>query len=266
VTSQATEPPKQSGAKTRLRILSYNIQVGIGSTRFRHYVTQSWKHVLPHPRSFYNLDRIAQLISDCDVVALQEVDAGSLRTGFVNQTEYLADRGGFPFWYHQTNRKLGKVAQHAMGLLSKFRPSEVTEYRLPGLIPGRGAMLVRFGHKEHPLIIILIHLALGRRARSSQIDYISDLVKDYEHVILMGDLNCAPDSYEMDMLFEKTQLREPEAVLNTFPSWRPLRNIDHILATPSLDVKNVNVLHHPFSDHLPIAMELEVPAQIHLAG
>ena len=31
-----------------LKFLSYNIQVGIRTTKYRHYVTQGWKHVLPH--------------------------------------------------------------------------------------------------------------------------------------------------------------------------------------------------------------------------
>jgi endonuclease/exonuclease/phosphatase family metal-dependent hydrolase len=75
---------------TRIRLLSYNIQVGMASTRPHHYLTESWKHVLPHAKSYDNLTRIAHAISGFDIVALQEVDAGSLRTSFINQIEYLA--------------------------------------------------------------------------------------------------------------------------------------------------------------------------------
>ena len=85
-----------AAARTHLRLLSYNIQAGIASTRAHHYVTQGWKNVLPHPRSFVNLDRIAHLVSDYDVVALQEADGGSMRSYFINQVEYLARRGRFP--------------------------------------------------------------------------------------------------------------------------------------------------------------------------
>ena len=52
-----------------------------------------------------------------DVVALQESDAGSLRTGFTNQTEYLARQSCFPYWLDQTNRHLGHFAKHSNGLL-----------------------------------------------------------------------------------------------------------------------------------------------------
>ena len=253
-------------AKSRLRLLSYNIQVGIGSTRPHHYITQSWKHVLPHSKSFKNLDRIAKLLSSYDIVGLQETDAGSLRTGFINQTEYLADKSDFPFWYDQTNRKLGQIAQHSIGFLSKIKPVDVHEHKLPGLIPGRGAMLVRYGQTDNPLILILIHLALGKRARQSQLDYISEIVNQFEHVIVMGDMNCKPGSAEMDQLFRKTKLREPIEELHTFPSWRPMRNIDHILVTPTLNVKETHVLNHSISDHLPLAMEIELPKGVHVLG
>lgn len=77
-------------ADGRLRLLSFNIQVGINTERYRHYVTRSWQHLLPHAGRTLNLQRIAGLLADFDLVALQEVDGGSLRSGFVNQVERLA--------------------------------------------------------------------------------------------------------------------------------------------------------------------------------
>ncbi|HLA74592.1 MAG TPA: endonuclease/exonuclease/phosphatase family protein [Gammaproteobacteria bacterium] len=242
-----------------MRLLSYNIQTGIASTRFRHYLTHSWKHLLPHAEGLENLDKIARLISEFDIVALQEVDAGSLRSRFINQAEYLARRGNLPYWYCQTNRNLGHFAQNSNALLSKYRPHVVSEYKLPGL-PGRGVIMAHYGGgKGASLVFLLIHLALGQRARLRQLGFISELVNEYEHVVLMGDLNCRPGSREMDTLFRNTRLREPAQCLNTFPSWRPQRNIDHILVTPELETSNVRVLRHSFSDHLPIALEMTLP-------
>jgi endonuclease/exonuclease/phosphatase family metal-dependent hydrolase len=71
----------------RLRVLSYNIQSGIYTRHFGEYVTSSWKHVLPHRERVTNLDRIAGMLHGFDVVGLQEVDSGSLRSGFIDQTE-----------------------------------------------------------------------------------------------------------------------------------------------------------------------------------
>lgn len=258
-TAQTLEPI--ASAHKRLRLLSYNIQTGIAATRPHHYLTHSWKHVLPHAQSLENLNKIARLVSDFDIVALQEVDAGSLRSGFINQAEYLAVRGRFPFWYCQTNRNLGRFAQHSNALLGKIRPTHVSEYKLPGL-PGRGAILARYGDADTGLALLMIHLALGSRARLRQLGYVSELVNTHKNVVLMGDLNCEAHSPEMDILFRNTKLREPAQCLNTFPSWRPTRNIDHILVTPTLEAGNVRVLHHTFSDHLPVALEITVPNDI----
>jgi len=251
----------QAGVNTkqRLRLLTYNIQAGIATTKYRHYVTHSWKHILPYPERLRNLERIAGLVSDYDLVALQEVDAGSLRSGFINITEYLAFKARFPHWYNQTNRDLGKLARHGIGFLSKLRCDDVSEHRLPGIVPGRGAMVLRFGSGSDALVIVIMHLALGRRARLRQLAFISELVNEYEHVILMGDLNCGSNSMEMDLLMSNTSLREPVHGLHTFPSWRPLRNLDHILVSDSLQVEEVKVLDYPFSDHLPVSMIVSLP-------
>lgn len=242
-----------------LRLLSYNIQTGIATRRFHHYLTHSWKHVLPHGERIENLNRIARMVHEYDVVGLQEVDAGSLRSGFINQTEYLAVRANFPYWYDQTNRNLGKIAQHSIGLLSRFPTAEVTEHKLPGFIPGRGALTVEFKTAGDPLVLVILHLALGSRARKRQLEFVGEILSDYEHAVVMGDMNCQPDSQEMRWLMDNSQLVEPLSALPTFPSWRPFKNIDHILVSPSLSIEEVKVLNYPLSDHLPISMTVRMP-------
>lgn len=255
---------KATGGRSSLRVMSYNIQVGITTSRPHHYLVHSWKHLLPHPQRLTNLDRIAKVIREFDIVGLQEVDAGSLRSNFINLTEYLAEQGDFPFWYHQVNRNLGRFAQHSNGLISRLRPTYLDDLRLSGLIPGRGAIMAHFGNGPQPLVVILLHLALSRRARIRQLMQVAEVINEYEHVVVMGDMNCYPGSREMDVLFERTQLREPIEEMLTFPSWRPQRHIDHILVTPGFQVNEVRVLNHAYSDHLPIVMELELPPGVHL--
>jgi endonuclease/exonuclease/phosphatase family metal-dependent hydrolase len=267
-TIEAGTDPRAAGTATqagqRIRLLSYNVQAGISTARYRHYVTHSWKHVLPHTQRFSNLDRVARLVSDYDVIGLQEVDAGSMRSGYVNLTQYIGERAGLPFWYDQTNRRIGRIARHSTGMLSRFEPSEVVEHRLPGRIPGRGAMFIRYGNKKDSLVVLILHLALGQRARMRQLDYVSEIVNEYRHVILMGDLNCRSNSAEMDFLINRTLMSEPVHDLHTFPSWRPQHNIDHILVTPTLRVDNVKVLNYSLSDHLPVSMEITLPESLHL--
>jgi endonuclease/exonuclease/phosphatase family metal-dependent hydrolase len=248
----------------RLRILSYNIQAGVDTQHYRHYVTQSWKHVLPHRERLLNLNRIATLLGEYDLVGLQEVDSGSLRSGFVDQTEYLAHRAGFPHWYRQTNRNLGKLAQHSNGLLTRQRPKAINEYKLPGL-PGRGAIFAHFG-EEKELVVCIMHLALGRRARMRQVRYIGDQLQEHRHAIVMGDLNCSCESREMRTLMDRVGLQEPSCEKSTFPSWRPMRKIDHILVSESLKIENPRVVDYPLSDHLPIGIDVLIPRTINLAA
>lgn len=250
--------------KSILRVMSYNVQVGITTEKPHHYVLHSWKHLVPHTFRLTNLDRIADLIQEYDIVGLQEIDAGSIRSSFINLAEFLAERAGFPFWYHQVNRNLGQFAQHASGLLSRYQPDEVTDIRLPGFIPGRRAIMARYGEGESAITVFVLHLALSKRARLSQLDYISDFVNDSAHAILMGDLNCKADSDEMNLLFRKTKLHRSEVECHTFPSWRPHQPIDHILVTSELDVIDVKALPNAYSDHLPLVMDIALPKGLQL--
>lgn len=248
----------------RLRLLSYNIQTGVDTSKYRHYLTQGWKHVLPHRERQLNLDRIASMIKPYDIVGLQEVDSGSLRTGFVDQTEYLAHCAQFPFWFEQINRKIGKLAQHSNGLLCRVKPTSVNEYKLPGL-PGRGVIVSNFGG-ENGLSICIMHLALGRRARLRQIQFVSELISSQRHAVVMGDMNCSCESDELQLLEKNTNLRQSGCRSGTFPSWRPMRRIDHILVSDSLLVENARVLDYPMSDHLPIGIDILIPKELDLAA
>jgi endonuclease/exonuclease/phosphatase family metal-dependent hydrolase len=246
-------------AGARLRVLSYNIQLGIAYTRYHHYLTRSWRHVLPFPGRQSNLDQIASFVGGFDIVALQEADAGSLRSDYINQVEYLARRADFENWYAQTNRDFGNIAKHSLGLLSRPRPQEVVGYRLPGRIPGRGVMLARYACDGHSLLVGVVHLSLGQRARQRQLAYLARQVARHEHVILMGDFNCRVDSEEFQDLLNGTHLCSPERELHTFPSWLPRLGLDHILVTPELTVERAHVYDLAYSDHLPIALDIRLP-------
>ncbi len=251
--------------RNALKLLSFNIQTGVDTQDFHEYVTKSWKQLLPLKERISNLNRIAQLVQSYDLVGLQEVDSGSLRTGFLDQTEYLANRARFPYWYRQVNRSLGKIAQHSNGVLSRIRPHSIDEYKLPGL-RGRGAMLVEFTTNREPLLVCIMHLALGKRARRLQLSYISELVGEYFQLVVMGDFNCGTDSEELHELVDNTHLTLPTEDLKTFPSWRPNRKYDHILISDSLTLQKTQVLEHTHSDHLPICVEIELPKGVFLEG
>ena len=66
---QPTNGEYSNGAARPLKLLSYNIQTGIDTRAYRHYVTGGWKHVLPHEGRTHNLRRIADIVVDYDFVA-----------------------------------------------------------------------------------------------------------------------------------------------------------------------------------------------------
>ncbi len=250
------EPSLQDapGAGQTLRLLSFNVQVGIRTTAYHQYLTRCWKHLLPHRERAANLDRTSQLLQEFDIVALQEVDGGSLRTNRQNQVRQLASQAGFPYWYQQLNRNLAPFAQHSNGLLSRFSPSLIEDHALPGP-KGRGAILVRYGDD---LAIIMMHLALGSRIRNLQLGYICELASEYRHCVLMGDMNT-----HIDDLLYRSPLRDLELnaaqTAATFPSWKPARCLDHILLSPGLEARHSRVVSCPLSDHLPVATEIRLP-------
>ena len=244
----------------RLRLLSFNIQVGNSTQGYRHYLTRSWQHVLPHKGRAGNLERIGDLLGDFDLVARQEADGGSLRSGYVNQVEHLAQLGAFPYWYQQLNRNLGRLAQHSNGVLSRLRPAAIEDHPLPGPA-GRGAILVRFGEGPDALVVVVMHLALGTKTRTRQLAYIRELIGDYQHQVLMGDMNTHANDLLHTSPLRDLGLLAPQMEA-TFPSWRPQRCLDHILLSPSLTLERVQVLDQPISDHLPVAVDIRLPGSV----
>ena len=243
----------------RLRLLSANIQAGSSTRGYSDYVSRSWSHVLPGGNKRGSLDLIARLAGEHDIVGLNESDPGSLRSGFTNQTHYLAQRGGFDYWTHQPNRRVGGVASSANGLLSKIEPREVIYHALPGRVKGRGVLLARFGDEPGALLVAVAHLSLGAGSRLSQLSFIAELLHDHPHAVLMGDFNCGIEAPEMGALFRATRLQPPACSVPTFPSWRPLRAIDHILIGDGLRCSDARALAAAQSDHLALSLQLDVP-------
>ncbi len=248
-------------APRRLRMLSANIQAGSSTRRYSDYFTRSWSHALPVGAKRTSLDAIAELAGGHDIVGLQEADPGSLRSGFTNQTHYVAQQAGFEYWSHQPNRNVARVAGSANGLLSKLEPVKVAMHPLPGRIAGRGVLLAHFGEGDDGLVVAVAHLSLGNGSRRMQLGFIAELLAQHKHSVLMGDFNCVPDVPEMDLLYSRTHLRPPSFCVPTFPSWRPQKAIDHILVTEHLLHENARAMPAAFSDHLALALDIDVPAE-----
>ena len=239
--------------------MSANIQAGSSTRRYSDYATRSWSHVTPLGNKRGALDAIAELAGRHDIVGLQEADPGSFRSGFTNQTHYLANRAGFAFWTHQPNRSVGGVASSANGLMSQMEPVEVYDHPLPGRVKGRGVLVGRFGAGGDGLLVAVAHLSLGAQSRLAQLAFIAEVLSDAPHAVLMGDFNCLAHEPEMAVLYRHTRLQPPDHDVHTFPAWKPQRAIDHVLTTDNIPTSMHAAVPAAASDHLALSVELDVP-------
>jgi len=246
-------------ASKKLKLLSYNVQIGIPTKRYRQYITNSWRHVLPFPERQNNLDRIADFVRDFDIVGLLELDAGSIRSDFIHQPNYIAERAELPHVYTRTNRDIGVFAKHSFAIMSRYPASQVIEHTLPSRIPGRGALEVHFGEAHDSLVVVLAHLSLSKKARARQLAYLSDVVKPHRHAVVMGDFNAHVDSKEFSSFFSNTGFGKPREAQATFPSWKPRHSLDHILTSEGVQQSEHEVFGVDYSDHLPVGIDIDIP-------
>jgi endonuclease/exonuclease/phosphatase family metal-dependent hydrolase len=238
-----------------LKILSYNTHVCIGASNKSESWKNIWQHILPSQGKIHNLEKISDIISSFDVVGLQESDAGSLRSNYMNHTKHLARLGGFKYWTDQVNREL-IFARHSMGFLSKHKIHSVSRHPLPGKFPGRGLLVVHLTIGNEPIAFAISHLSLGPRDRTKQAEFIGDVIREMNcSTILMGDFNCGSDSKEISVIMNKTGLRPAAKKMATYPSWKPKRDIDHFLVSEGIIIKRAGVIDFALSDHLPVAIE-----------
>lgn len=261
-----SSPPLANGEalwpEPHLRLLSFNMQAGMAIQAPHHFLTRGHRHFLPHGHRHEHLQHIGRLLTDYDVVGLQEVDGGSLRSGYLHQLAHLAEVAGFGWWFQQLNRDLGHLGQFSNGMLSRLSPIAVEAHALPGL-RGRGVIATRYGAPENSLLVLNAHMALSERARLHQFGFLAELVADAQYVVVMGDLNCTKEEWSRSALGRRrwTWLGED---MHTYPSWRPVRQIDHILVSDGLRVRHAAALDVVLSDHRPIAVEIELPAGLYV--
>jgi endonuclease/exonuclease/phosphatase family metal-dependent hydrolase len=242
----------------RLRLLSYNIQVGLHTRGFRHMVTGAWRHAVPTVGQLDNLDRIAELISEYDFVAIQEADAGSIRSWRLNQMEYLAERAGFNHCGYTVTRNLRPFARHCLGYLSRVAPLTTESHSLPSQIPGRAAMKLHFDEDMGKLTVVVAHLSLGPRDRRRQLEYVGRMAQDRGPVVVLGDLNSGERFLRHHHTLAARGLCPPQHPPPTYPSWNPRQCLDHVLVTPDVKVISVRALSQAVSDHCPLAVEIEL--------
>ena len=204
----------------RLRILSYNIH---------HAEGVDGKLDVP---------RIAQVILsvDPDLVALQEVDKNTIRTGKVNQDIELSRLTKMNSGFGSNITFQG--GQYGNAILSKFPIIKNKNFLLPNVDSGeqRGLLQsrIQISNKEN-VLFFSTHLDhrrsdTERLASAKAINQIISL-DNKSPAILAGDFNDVPDSPTLKEL-GKVWLRTNKKILRTIPASKPSRQIDYIFVQP----------------------------------
>lgn len=222
--------------------------------------------------------RIATVLehADADLIALQEIDSNRRRSRGEDQLVEIAGRLGLEYCYCPAVSVDG--AHYGHGILSRVPMTVMKRGRLPDAgraAEPREALWVRLEWGGRPLNFIATHLGLGVAERRAQVaallgsDWLG-AVPEGEVAILAGDFNLTAGhvSYRrMAIDWHDVQAHAPNhQAARTFPSFMPLRRIDHIFVSPSVSVEAVRVIRDDFtavaSDHLPLIADLLLPPRM----
>ncbi len=255
-----------------MRFLVYNIRYATGTGPAFH---------LPLPGAGYLrssrqvLDRITEFLKsqDADVVGLVEVDTGSVRTGMINQADYIARSLGHYSTYEckygatSINQLMPIVRKQGNAFLAAPR---VTGERFHYFDTGIKRLIIELELDD--LAIFLVHLSLKYRHRHYQLRYLYELIrKSTKPVVVAGDFNTFWGEHEIYLFMQASGLRSANVEGKpSYPSRNPRRELDFILYSEGIEITNFAVPQVQFSDHLPLVCDLtvvdRVPAAARSAG
>ena len=240
-----------------LRVATYNVHGCVGIDRQR------------------SESRIAEVIASMsvDIVGLQELDLGRVRSGRADQAALIAAQLGWKYHFHPAMRSGDE--QYGNAIVSRFPIVLKCAAEMPGAPPWfcreqRIAIWMEAATDLGPVHIINSHFGLGRGERRLQAqlligpEWIGSIPPD-QPVILLGDFNSVPISPAYRVF--ATQLRDvrrlvrPRRAFRTFPTRLPSLAVDHIFVNAVLSVTDLSVHRTPLSrvasDHFPLACELK---------
>jgi endonuclease/exonuclease/phosphatase family metal-dependent hydrolase len=212
------------------------------------------------------LDAITHFVKsqDPDVVGLIEVDTGSIRTGMVNQAEFIASHLGH---YSTYQCKYGTESLNSMvPIVRKQGNAFLAAPRVHGerfhyFDTGIKRLIIELELED--AVIFLVHLSLKYRHRQSQLRTLHELVKrSRKPAIVAGDFNTFWGDHEIYLFMQASGLRSANTQgLPSYPSRNPRRELDFILYAEGIEVTGFQVPPVRFSDHLPLVCDFEIRSQ-----
>lgn len=229
-----------------VRMLSYNVRHGEGMD------------------GKVDLARIARVVRSLnpDLVALQEIDKATGRTGRVDQMKELGGLTGMHYAFGSFMDYAG--GEYGMGILSAVPIREAVNFALPPGYEPRSALAARVevGDASREILFVGVHLFETAEERLAQAAKLVELFKDeVAPVILAGDFNSGPDSGVIKLLKRYWEVPDKGDDHLTWPSDNPEVEIDYIMFRPAdrFEVIEHRLVHEPLaSDHRPLLLELRV--------
>jgi endonuclease/exonuclease/phosphatase family metal-dependent hydrolase len=221
--------------------------------------------------------RVAEVISqyEPDIVALQELDVGRLRSGREDQAMLIAERLNMEHYFHASMR----VAEESFGnaILSSYPMKLIKKGSLSKLqrfssLESRGALWVQVEFNTLLIQIINTHLGLNSQERLMQSRelFSKSWLRNpqcIEPVILCGDFNAIPGSKVFKLIHNNLASVQAKAKRRqrrrTWFGRYPFACLDHIFASSVFEVVSVEVcdsyLARLASDHRPLLADLKMP-------
>lgn len=225
-------PPKHT-----LRVMSYNIRIGIGMD------------------DTIKLDRIADVINQVkpDYVGLQEVDSVCERSDYVDQVLELSRLTGmYPVFAPATERSKGL---YGIAALVKEEPLACRNIPIPGLEEQRTFLVLEYDD----YLLCNTHFSLRQKSRMQGVDIIKNTLAEYDKpAVITGDFNMRNTSEECLKMAENWKILS-DTTLKTFPSDNPRVTLDYIWGYigHEYEVSNYKVIDEPMaSDHRPIYLDV----------
>ncbi|NLT21229.1 MAG: hypothetical protein GXY16_09575 [Syntrophomonadaceae bacterium] len=210
-----------------------------------------------------SLHNITDLLSDLDpdIIALQEVDKNLARSGRQHQASVLAQRLNMNFVYagalQYSNGEYGNA------LLSRLPIISYKKHLLPDPAENRCLMEAVVQGPTRPVGIFNVHMSLNASMRQKHLnDFILPRLEACPYpLILMGDFNSTNDQKDINLLTARltdTFYFNQGVITNTFSSSQPVKRIDYIFADKRFVVQNYFIVDSQASDHLPVAVQIQI--------
>jgi len=243
-----------------LRLVVYNIRYATGTGPAFHLPLPGAGYLRTNKRVLAGITEFLRS-EHPDVVGLIEVDTGSIRSGMVNQAEYIARQLGHFSTYEckygaqSLNQFVPIVRKQANAFLSS---PHMTGERFHYFDTGIKRLIIELELED--VCVFLVHLSLKYRHRQYQLRSLHDLiVKSNKPVIVAGDFNTFWGNHEIYLFMRAAGLRSANTQeLPSFPARVPRVELDFILVSSDIEVTDFRVPDVRFSDHRPLICDFHI--------